>query len=101
MTRNRIWYRKTDFELSETTGTKHPKYECVQLGEHDLDKGNTPANTIELDRILDFIALPDNKAQNTISNEIHDSFHDYSDYEQKHENEGALMLSNGYRDTSH
>ena len=101
VTRNRIWYRKTDFELSETTGTKHPKYEFVQFGEHDLDKGNTPANTVELDRILDFIAPPDNKPQNTINKEIHDTFHDYSDYEQKHENERARMLSNGYRDTSH
>lgn len=88
ITRNRIWYRSHDGSI-------------VQFGEHDLDKGNKPADTTELDKILDMIAPVDRKSKDMIADEIKGEFEDYSDYESTRKNNRGEKLSSGYRDTTH
>lgn len=103
VTRNRIWYKKEiGKDFSDATGREYPKYQYVQFGEHDLDKGNTPKNTLQLDRIIDIIA-PSNekKLKDRIESGIKEEFKENADYESNNANNIGEKLSNGYRDTSH
>lgn len=100
ITRNRIWYRQKENLHSDATGRQYPNYTFVQFGEHDLDKGNKPSNTTELDAILDVIAPPVQKKKG-IKEEINDEFREHGDYEATHESSRGGKLSNGFRDTTH
>ena len=88
VTRNRIWYRNKEGEI-------------VQFGEDDFDKGNKPANTTELDKILDLIAPVARKSKDMIGDEIRGEFREYSEYESTHKNNRGEKLVNGFRDTTH
>ncbi len=100
--RNRIWYRKEDKETSDFTGRKSPKYTYVQFGEHDLDKGNKPADTTELDKILDIVAPPTTSNQKRdVGREIREEFKECADYELTVPNSRGSKLGSGYRDLSH
>lgn len=88
ITRNRIWYRNN-------------KGEIVQFGEKDFDKGNSPADTTELDKIINFIAPVTKKSKDSIRDEVQEEFNSYSIYEETNENSRGRKLSEGYRDTSH
>lgn len=88
VTRNRIWWRNKEGEI-------------VQFGEMDFDKGNKPANTTELDKILDLIAPVARKSKDMIGDEIRGEFEDYSNYESTHKNNRGEKLVNGFRDTTH
>lgn len=100
--RNRIWYRKTEYVTSDETGKTHPKYTYVHFGEHDLDKGNKPADTTLLDKILDVIALPvSDTPQIDIGKEIKKEFDENASYELSVPNSRGSKIGTGYRDTSH
>lgn len=88
ITRNRIWYRNN-------------KGEIVQFGETDFGKGNKPASTNKLDKIIDFIAPDKKKSKDIIQDEINEDFEEYSNHELKNKNNRREKLSNGYRDTTH
>lgn len=88
ITRNRIWYR-------------NKKGEIIQFGEKDFDKGNKPANTTELDKIIDIIAPATKKSKDSIHDDIQEEFNNNSNYEATHTNNRGRKLSEGYRDTSH
>lgn len=88
MTRNRIWYRNNEGEI-------------VQFGEDDFDKGNKPANTNELDKIIDILAPVAKKSEDSIRDETAEEFEEYTNYESTHKNSRGDKLSSGYRDTSH
>lgn len=100
--RNRILYRQTDYVISEATGNKSANYTYVHFGEHDLDKGNKPADTTELDKILDLVAPPTTSSQKqNVDREIKKSFDDYTDYESTFPNNRGSKLGSGFRDSSH
>ena len=101
ITRNRIWYRQKENEQSEATGKQYTKYKYVQFGEHDFDKGNTPVNTIELDKIIDIIAPHISKKNKDFKDEIIEEFKGHEEYELTHESNRGSKLSNGYKDMSH
>ena len=88
VTRNRIWYRNKDGEI-------------VQFGKNDFDKGNVPAQTTELDKILDIIAPVIRKSKDLIGDEIRGEFRNYSEYESTHKNNRGEKLHSGFRDTTH
>jgi hypothetical protein len=100
--RNRIWYRKKDYETSDATGRRHPKYTYVQFGEHDFDKGNKPADTTTLDKILDVVAPPTkNMQKQDLGAEIKEDFDEYGTRELTTPNSRGSKIRSGYRDTSH
>ena len=100
--RNRIWYRIEEKETSDATGKKYPKYTYVQFGQHDLDKGNKPADTTELDKILDIVAPPTTSVQKRdVGREIREEFNKCADYELTVPSSRGSKLGAGYRDLSH
>ena len=101
VTRNRIWHREEISEISETTGKVNKRYIYVQFDKKSFNGSLIPANTIELDKILDVIAPPVKMEHPNLSNEIEECFRNYADYEKNNKNDEGEKKSKGFRETSH
>lgn len=99
VTRNRIWLRKKEQIINETTRERHYTYKYEPFKEDAFNGSLVPADTTKLDVILDMIAPP--ISNNKIGDEVNQSFRGYEDFEENKENDRGKKLSNGYRDRSH